>query len=251
VIEREQHENVALVKMVRGKGNAMNIDFLRALIEELDALEQSSARAVVLTGTGSVFSAGVDLVQLTQAGGDYIREFLASLLAFFDKLFVFPKPFISAVNGHAIAGGCIVCLESDYRIMACGPGKIGLTELAVGVPFPPLVLEIVRMAVAPQAFPKVVNLGLLFSPEEALELGLLDEVVDPPKLLDRSLEVAAKLAHIPNESFRLTKLGYRHTFQASADHGGTLYNRKVVEAWSSAEVHQAIAAFIAKNIKKS
>lgn len=251
MIEREVEEGVAIVKMVRGKGNAMNIEFLSALIDELDSIEQSAASAIVLTGKGSVFCAGVDLVELTSSGAEYIPKFLKVLCDFFEKLLVYPKPVISAVNGHAIAGGCIVCLESDYRVMACGPGKIGLTELPVGVPFPPLVLEIVRMAIAPHAFPKVVNLGLLFPAEEGLALGMVDEVVDPPRLLERSVEVARKLGKVPGESFRLTKLGYRHPFHASAREGGKLYDQKVIDAWSSPEVHAAIASFIAKNIKKA
>ncbi|MFO0948631.1 MAG: enoyl-CoA hydratase/isomerase family protein [Planctomycetota bacterium] len=248
MIEREV--DGAVVVMKAREGNLLNIDFLEAIDRELAELEHSKARSIVITGATNVFSAGVDLLELTQGGAPYVRRFLPLLSTVFQRLLTYPKPVIAAVNGHAIAGGCILCLECDYRIMAYGPGKIGLTELPVGVPFPPLVLEIVRL-LAPSRFNRVVNLGLLFPAEEGLELGLVDEVVDPSILRERSMEIAHRLAEIPPGSFRLTKLAYRQRALDAAERANALFLDGCVDAWCSDEVQKAIQAFIARNIKRA
>jgi hypothetical protein len=123
---------------------------LDALGRELDAAAGSDARAVVLTGAGSIFCAGVDLFRVVDEGADYVRRFLPSLADVIRKLFMLPKPVVAAANGHAIAGGCILVAACDYRLMARGGGRIGVPELLVGVPFPAIALEILRFALAPE-----------------------------------------------------------------------------------------------------
>ena len=105
------------------------------------------ARAVVITGSGSVFSAGVDLQRIVAGGPSYVREFLPALSDSFMAIFDHPGPVVAAVNGHAIAGGCVIAAACDVRLMA--HGKIGLAELSVSVPFPPVAMEIMRYAVGP------------------------------------------------------------------------------------------------------
>lgn len=250
MIDREEVGAVAVVKLARGKGNSLNIEFLEAIDRELADLEKSKSRSLVITGGTTVFCAGVDLLELTQGGAEYVRRFLPLLAKVFHRLLVYPKPVVAAVQGHAIAGGCILCLECDYRIMAYGSGKIGLTELPVGVPFPPLVLEIVRLLAPASSFNRVVNLGLLFPAEEGLELGLVDEVVDPSLLVERALEIGGRLAEIPNESFRLTKLAHRQRALDAAERANALYLSACIDAWCSDEVQQAIQSFVARNIKR-
>jgi len=103
VIEASERDGVALLRLSDGKANAMSLDFCEALTARFAAV--SSARAVVLTGTGEIFSAGVDLVRLLEGGAPYIRKFLPALSTMLVTVFSHPGPVVAAINGHAIAGG--------------------------------------------------------------------------------------------------------------------------------------------------
>jgi enoyl-CoA hydratase len=113
----EDRAGVTIVRMVRGKGNALNLELLAALVDALDRLERSSADAGVLTGQGNVFCAGVDLPALVEGGADYVRQFVPLLQRWAKRLATFPKPVIAAVNGHAIAGGA-VCRPGPLQVKA-------------------------------------------------------------------------------------------------------------------------------------
>src|SRR4051812_22503253 len=107
MIERTQQDGVLTLRLAHGKVSALDVELLDALLRELDGVAED-VRALVLTGTGSIFSAGVDLFRLTRDGADYVRRFLPLLSRFFRALFAFPRPVVGAVNGHAIAGGCVI-----------------------------------------------------------------------------------------------------------------------------------------------
>src|SRR5262245_5298336 len=204
MIHRETLNDLVVLRLEHGKVSALDLELLVAFRESLTELRRSSSRAVVLTGTGSSFSAGVDLRRVLEGGPDYLREFLPALDAALQELFEFPRPVVVAVNGHAIAGGCILTCACDYRIMAEGNGRIGVTELLVGVPFPALPLEILRNCMAPQAFQRAVYTGQTYTPQEALAAGLIDELSPPESLLARALERARQMSDISPLAFEIT-----------------------------------------------
>ena len=152
-----------------------------------------------------MFSAGVDLPRLLDGGAPYVREFLPALCTMFATVFSYPKPIVAAVNGHAIAGGCVLACACDKRLMARDGGRIGVTELLVGVPFPAIAMEIMRGAAAPQHFENLLFGGATYAPEEASGLGLVDEVVAPDALLERAVAGAQTLAALSPSAFALTK----------------------------------------------
>jgi enoyl-CoA hydratase len=160
--------------MQHGKANAFDLEFCQAIVGRLEELSQSSLRAVVITGQGRIFSAGVDLPRVLDGGAAYLHSFLPALKKAFETLFCFPKPVVAAINGHAIAGGCVLACAADHRLMASDSGRIGITELLVGVPLPTVALEIMRRVVMPMHIGEVVYRGATFSPEEAKEKGLVD-----------------------------------------------------------------------------
>ena len=166
MIEVADQEGVAILHMADGKANAMSLEFCETLTAHFT--DVSTARAVVLTGTGRIFSAGVDLKRLLDGGAPYIRRFLPALRAMLGAVFSHPKPVIAAINGHAIAGGCVLACAADKRIMARDAGRIGVTELLVGVAFPSVALEIMRCAVAPHAFEEALFSGATYTPPEAV-----------------------------------------------------------------------------------
>src|SRR5438552_8032829 len=189
--------------------NALDRDVLLEITATLHAIEATDARAVVLTGSGSAFSAGADLFRVLNEGDDYLETSLAALTEAFGTLFRFPLPVVAAVNGHAIAGGAVLVCASDHRVAAAGNHKIGFAELRVGVPFPAWALEIARWGTRPANLQEVIYFGRSYDPEGALARGLVDEIVEPESLMERALSVARRLAAIPPVSFRLMKESLR------------------------------------------
>src|SRR5205807_9804791 len=128
LIDLETHGSITVVRLDAPPVNALDREVLQAITSTLRRIDESDARAVVLTGTGSVFSAGADLFRVLNEGDEYLRTSLAALTEAFGTLFEFPLPVVAAVNGHAIAGGAVLVCASDYRIAAAGNHKIGFAE---------------------------------------------------------------------------------------------------------------------------
>jgi enoyl-CoA hydratase len=249
MIERTLHEGILTLRLAHGKASALDVELLEALLRELEGAAED-VRALILTGTGSIFSAGVDLFRLTQEGADYVRRFLPLLSGLVRKLFTFPRPVVAATNGHAIAGGCILVLASDVRLMAEGTGRIGVPELLVGVPFPVAPLEVVRFAVPQDKVQSLIYTGRTLQPQEALSAGLVDEVVQPDELLARAQEIARQLASIPPEVYRLTKQYLRAEALERLDRTSELYDQSALEVWSAAETHAHIREYLRRTVRK-
>src|SRR5262245_20877086 len=194
MIHREELDELTVLRLEHGKVNALDLELLETFRECLVELRNSSCCGVVLTSTGSSFSAGVDLRLVLGGGRDYLQKFLPALDAALLELFEFPRPVIAAVNGQAIAGGCRLACACDYRIMALGNGRIGATELLVGVPFPALPLEILRACVSPQYFQRAVYTGQTYAPQEAVGAGLIDEVSPPDSLMNCAVARARQMS---------------------------------------------------------
>jgi len=249
MIERFQHEGILTLRLAHGKASALDIELLDALLCELDRVAED-VRAIILTGTGSIFSAGVDLFRLTEGGADYVRRFLPLLSRCLRALFAFPRPVVAAANGHAIAGGCVLVLAADARLMAAGSGRIGLPELLVGVPFPAAALEVVRFVVPRDKLQSLLYTGRTLPPQEALTAGLVDEVVPAENLLARAQEVARQLALSPPHVYRLTKQSLRAEALARIDRAAEPQERAVLEVWSAAETHTHIREYLRRTVRK-
>lgn len=250
MIHLEDRGQVAVLQLDHGKVSAIDIELLGLLMDRLDAVDASPARALVLTGTGSSFSAGVDLWRILKGGDAYLQEFLPAFRRTVARLFNFDRPVVAAVNGHAIAGGCLLALCCDYRVMARGDGRIGLPLLRVGVPFPGISIEILRFVAGPRAH-QLTYFGETYPPEQARQLGLVDELADPEVLLARALEVAGQLAAIPAKTFRLSKRQLRQPVLAGTGQQERENEDAVTELWNDPEVHAFIRAYMERTIGKS
>jgi enoyl-CoA hydratase len=248
LIEREERDGIVTLRLAHGKASAMDVELMEAFGNALDAAHD--ARAIVLTGTGSIFSAGVDLFRLTNEGPEYVQRFFPLLRDGIRKLFTMPVPVVAACGGHAIAGGCILVEACDYRLMAEGNGRIGVPELLVGVPFPTAALEVVKFG-APAAVAPLVLTGRTLLPREALAFGLLDEVVDAASLQERAFAMATQLATIPRQSFRLTKAALRaEAVERMSSDRAVSNDEQALAVWSDPAVHAAIRDYLARTVRK-
>jgi enoyl-CoA hydratase len=251
MIELDRHGAVAVLKLVHGKANALDIELCEAISAQFEALRGSDARAVILTGQGRMFSAGVDLLRLGEGGAAYVRRFLPALHRMYDAVFFFPKPVVAAVNGHAIAGGCVLQCCADRRIAARDGGRIGVTELLVGVPFPALAFEIMRFATPPAFFQEVILGGATYPPEVALARRMVDEMVEPAHLMERALAAADTLAALLPETFTTSKLQIRQPVaDAMARHCGRV-DAAAEEIWAAPETLAHIRDYVARTLKKT
>jgi enoyl-CoA hydratase len=250
MIELTQRGDVAVLQIVHGKANALDIELCEAIAARFRQLETAAARAVVMTGQGRMFSAGVDLLRLTAGGADYVRQFLPALHQLYETVFHFPKPVVAAVNGHAIAGGCVLACCADRRIAASGDGRIGVTELLVGVPFPAMAFEVMRFATPPAFFPEVMFSGATYPPDVAQARRLVDEMVEPDALLDRAVAAAETLAALPPATFAMTKRQIRHDAVDRMARHGARVDADAEKIWTAPETLAHIADYVRRTFKK-
>lgn len=249
MILRDDRDGIRVLRLAHGKVSAMDIELGEAFAGELRDAADPSVTALVVTGSGSAFSAGVDLFRVVNDGPEYGKRFLPVLDDMLRAALTFPKPMVAAINGHAIAGGCILAATCDHRIMMEGNGRIGIPELAVGVPFPALPLQIMAARLTDGALRDLVFSGRTVHIDEARAMGLIDEKCPAGMLLDRARETAHKLASIPAGAFALTKEAfYTPILERTRQLGGL--NARVVDAWMQQHTYDTIRAYLEKTVGK-
>lgn len=248
-IRLELDAGVAVLTLDHGRGNTLDTATCQDLVLKLEEAEAAGARAVVLTGSGDIFSAGVDLVALDNGGARYVADFLPALSDAFLAVFSFPRPVVAAVNGHAIAGGMVLAAACDHRIAADGPGRIGVTELLVGVPFPLSAMEILRCSYGTTPLPALVYSGATLTMSDALPRGLVDEVVPAGEVLTRARELAGRLGELPPEPFAHTKAQLRQPFHQRIAENRVSDDAQVERMWRSEAALAAVKAYVEKVLR--
>jgi enoyl-CoA hydratase len=241
VLELGEHKGVTVVRLAHGKVNALDVELLQAIAGAFGGLEPE--RAVVFTGAGRAFSAGVDLKRIADGGADYVAGFRPALSAAVKAVFDHPGPVVAAINGHAIAGGCVLAAACDVRLMS--GGTIGLSEMRVGVPFPAVPLEVMRHLMGPLTRRLVWNAELL-DPAAAQAIGLIDEVVAPGELQAAALAAAARLARISPEVFAHTKRQLQGPARERLASVSQAEDDATTRMWASPGTQAAIGGFLSE-----
>ena len=202
----DREGGIRLLTLDRPPANALTAGVLRDLAATLDqARADDRVRAVVLTGAGRFFSAGLDIrggidFQTTAAAADRPASPFAPLRDAMIKLLGFPKPTVAMIGGHAIAGGLIIALACDYRLGLDGDYRIGLNEVAIGASFPRAAFEIVRLRLTHQRASELLLGAALYPAGEAVRLGLVDELLPADGLEATVMRRAARLGRLPARS---------------------------------------------------
>ncbi len=225
-------------------GPGRNALGMRTMQACLDALEAAKGAPVLLTGDGPAFSAGLDLKEVSAFTTESAKGFLALLDRLVDALYKYPGPTAALVNGHAIAGGAVLALCCDYRVAVDDSGvRIGLNEVALGLRFPPAILELVRRRVPERHLETVVLGAGLFSPREALRLGLIDAVEEAPR--PRAEAVLSVLSNHPRDAYADTKAALRPKLEGRPREVAAFEERGLA-SWSSPELKARIASILKK-----
>ncbi|RZL43984.1 MAG: enoyl-CoA hydratase/isomerase family protein, partial [Pedobacter sp.] len=177
-------DRLAIITLNRGKSNSLNREMVTELKDMLHNIEtDANIGGVLITGRENFFSAGLDLIELYNYNEEEAKSFWHLFLAFVAKITAFKKPLVTAINGHSPAGGCVIALAADVRVMAEGKYIIGLNEVPVGIIIPNSIFSLYEFWLGKANATRSLLEGKLFSPEEALAIGLVDEVVKPESIL--------------------------------------------------------------------
>src|SRR5436853_2368286 len=240
----ERDGEVALIRLENGKSNAIGPSFLDRLESLLGQLGE--ARAAVITGQGSAFSAGLDLPALIDLDRVGMRAFVLRFDAVMMRVFELPIPLVAAVNGHAIAGGCVLALQADVRIGADREARIGLNETQLGIGLPASVLETLRWQVPGSSLAGLALEGRLFSPREAVQLGVLHGLAPEAELLPRALQRASSLAALPPAGIRMVKESLRRPAAAVARANAVAGADRWLDTWFSHDSQKRRYATVAR-----
>jgi len=194
---------VAVVTMDDGKANALSRPMIDAVGAALARAEQE-ASAVVLAGRPDRFCAGFDL-RVMMSGPDAAKDLLRAGATLLMKLYGSSIPLVIAATGHALAGGALVVLTGDHRVVAAGEYKIGLNEVSLGMPVPVLAMELARDRLVKTELTNATLLAKIYKPETALAAGYVDAVVPADQLLAHATAEAARLGALPRSAFKATK----------------------------------------------
>jgi enoyl-CoA hydratase/carnithine racemase len=226
---------------IEGPGrNALGTAVMHRLLADLAA---AGGRPVLLRGAGETFSAGLDLKEVAGLDTPGTERYLLLLDDLIDALWDYPGPTVAAVNGHAIAGGCVLALCCDLRVMADDAKlRIGLNEVALGLEFPPKILALARRRVSRRWIQRVLLQAGLHAPAAALELGLVDELATDCLGTARA-RLAALAAHSPR-----TYAATKRTLHAGAldlsDETRRYFRDAIVPAWCAPETKARIRAVL-------
>lgn len=201
-------DGIAVITLDDGKANAFGDAVLEALEGLLDRVEADGARALVLIGRDGKFSAGFDLKEMT-ASVEGMRALVARGARWWLRLYGLGVPTVAACTGHALAGGAITLMACDVRIGADVPAKIGLTEVAIGMPLPIFAVEFARERLVREAFVPATLGATAYDAAGAAAVGYLDRVVPLDALVDEAMAEARRLAELRTGAYARTKTNAR------------------------------------------
>lgn len=246
MIERHDHGPVRELRFANPPVNALNMALLQRLDAELAAAPQQGVRALVLSGQPGIFSAGLDAREITAAAAEPLRRFIDAFIRLQERLARSPLPVIAAITGHCPAGGTVLVLYCDHRVMAQGAFRIGLNEVQVGL-YPGLTIyrafeRLVGSSKAARLLPR----GVMLEPAEALAAGLVDELAAPEQVVPRALQLAAELLQLPPQAYARTRSLVRADLLRLFDEPAEDVSAVFGAQWLSDEARERLAALLAR-----
>lgn len=227
---------IATITISRGKVNAFNEEAVEEIICCLKDLEEDEAiRAIILTGSGKFFSFGFDIPEFLSYSKEEFFRYLSKFSSLYTRVYLCPKPVIAALNGHTIAGACMLALACDYRLMASGKAKVSLNEITFGSSVFAGSVEMLRSLVGERNAERILLSGGMYSAEEAERLGLVDEAVDEMQFWERALSVAGEFSGKDPAAFKSIKWLLRKPVARKMAEDEERSIREFIDIWYSDE----------------
>jgi 3,2-trans-enoyl-CoA isomerase len=245
-------DRLAIITLNRGKSNALNREMVTELTDMLKNIEDDTAiGGAIITGRESFFSAGLDLIELYHYNEEEAKSFWNLFLNFVAKITAFKKPLVCAINGHSPAGGCVIALACDARVMAEGKYIIGLNEVPVGIIVPNSIFNLYSFWIGKANATRSLLEGKLFNPEEALTIGLVDEVVNHDSILTAAERKARKYMAFESNTWQQSKLNIRRDLIANTSADQSVDLAAMLKQWWSPATRTILKTIIDSLQKKN
>lgn len=251
MLERHDHgDGVEELRLARPPVNALDPKLVHELRAAVLEAAGRDARVLVLSGSPGIFSGGLDVPALLELEPAAMEEFLGEFFALMRALAASPLPIVAAITGHAPAGGAVLAIFCDDRVMAEGEFQIGLNEVRVGLSLPAVIASALELVVGPRQALRLGVSGLMSSAAEALRIGLVDELVAPERVVERAVERARGYLELPPLAMATTRALIRSRLVALFDAQQEATFRRFVDDWFSTETQTTLRALVERLKKK-
>jgi len=246
MIDVVDHGAVRELRLARPPVNALDPTLISALRAAIAAAIADGRQAIVLSGAPGRFSGGLDVPALLQLDRGGIRDAWNDFFGVMRDIATSPIPVVAALTGHSPAGGTVLALFTDYRVLAQGPYLVGLNEVQVGLPVPPLLVDALAYVVGARQAARLATGGLLLDPAQALAVGLVDEVVPVTEVVPRAVGWATDLLTRPRAAMTATRARARRPLLAAFEPFDDAALGAVVDAWFMPEPQATLRALAAR-----
>ena len=249
MLDQINHDGILELRLARPPVNALNLELLTALREAIEAAPDQGVRALLLSGSTGVFTGGLDLPWLLSQGIEAVEATWTAFGNVCRALAASPLLSAAAIGGHSPAGGAVICLYADYRVMARGPYRIGLNEVQVGLFVPEPIQYAFRRVVGTRQAERMLLAGAMVESEEALAVGLVDELAEPEQVPAQALAWLQNMLKLPGNAQRDTRAIARHDLLESIMDPARMELPRFIEAWQSPQT-QAVLQHVVANLGK-
>ena len=240
------HDAIVELNLARPPVNALNLELLHALRDALDRVVGEGARGIVLSGAPGMFSAGVDVPSLLGKSRSEVRAYWHSFFTVCAQLARMPVPVVAAITGHSPAGGAVLSLFCDYRVMANGPFRIGLNEVQVGLSVPDAIQMALRRIVGVYRAERLLVAGAMIDAEQALACGFVDELTAVDQVVPRALHWLGELLNLPSRAMLSTRATARADLVTAYRDIDALPMDEFVEGFFHADTQAVLHALVAR-----
>jgi enoyl-CoA hydratase/carnithine racemase len=244
------HGRIRELRLNRPPANALTSELLDELRQQIENAPAHNVGALILSGAPGMFSAGLDIPALTKLDREQITGLWKNLYATIGALACSPIPICAAITGHAPAGGTVLAIFCDWRIAAQGNFQIGVSEVQVGLPLPPIILHGLRRLVGPREAERLAVRGLLLGSENAAQLGLVDEVVPMNEVVTHAVTWCEELLKLPQSAMTFTRQQARTDLTALFSCDLSTEIGQMSEAWWQPGTQSMLASFAERLLKK-
>lgn len=234
------------VRLDRPRANALSPEMLSAISDAVERASSEGARAIVLSGAEGMFSAGLDIPHFVTLDRASVGDAWSTFFGLMRRMVESPIPIAAALTGHAPAGGCVLALCCDWRVMAEGPFKIGLNEVQVGVRMPMPIFAAARHVVGTRQAERMCTTAKLFDADEAARMGLVDELAPAGEVIPRAVAWAEQMIALPTATLRKTRALCRREFVRSFDIVDDEQLELFLDEWFDDECQAAMKSLVVR-----
>ena len=246
MIDVIEHGEIHELRLNRPPVNALSPELLAAIGDGVARAPSNGAGAVIISGGSGVFSAGLDVPRLLALDRPELAAALDKFFGAIETIVKSPVPVVAAITGHSPAGGAVLALGCDRRVMAEGPFSIGFNEVRIGIPIPEIVASLVRRAVGTRRAEDLCVTGRLLDPAEALSIGLVDEVVDPDQVVEVARSWCERAISVPSSALVETRTRMRSDLVELIELHRERDTRQLSETWFEPELQTAMKLLVAR-----